>query len=130
MKGVLRSIKHTNLKETEVKYVFLSFSQICVNDDLVAKKFAYYSRHPTQSNGLDGGDWLPVMLSSSILTQTASRSSDRQMAQSSKLSCQHTGTTWENTELQLKQTMFDRIKISTYRLPMTSLFFFGVIFYN
>lgn len=37
---------------------------MCVNDDLVAKKFALYD------NGLHEADQYPVMLSSSILTQT------------------------------------------------------------
>lgn len=42
--------------------------QICVNDDLVAKKFAYYIRESADSGGLDEMDQSPVMLSSSILT--------------------------------------------------------------
>ncbi|KAF3855308.1 hypothetical protein F7725_023363 [Dissostichus mawsoni] len=45
---------------------------ICLNDDLVAKKFAYYSRESADSREMDEEDQLPVMLSSSILTQTAS----------------------------------------------------------
>ncbi|XP_013884580.1 putative ATP-dependent RNA helicase TDRD12 [Austrofundulus limnaeus] len=73
-------------------YLTINNFKICVNDDLVAKKFAYYSRHPAYCNGLDGGDWLPVMLSSNILTQTSSRSSNRQMAETRPLSCQRQHT--------------------------------------
>lgn len=48
---------------------FLFFSQICVNDDLVAKKFAYYNRESEEISWLDEVDRLPVMLSRSILAQ-------------------------------------------------------------
>lgn len=79
-------------------WLSLSFFQICMNDDLVAKRYAYYSTLPAGSNGLNGANWLPVRLSSSILTQTASKSSDRQKAQTKQL-CDPTGTTRENTTL-------------------------------
>lgn len=42
---------------------------MCVNDDLVAKKFALYDRSPDDS-GPHEADQYPIMLSSSILTQT------------------------------------------------------------
>ncbi|XP_024858341.1 putative ATP-dependent RNA helicase TDRD12 isoform X2 [Kryptolebias marmoratus] len=71
-------------------YLTINNIKICVNDDLVAKKFAYYSRHPADSNCLDGRDWLPVMLSSNILTPIASKSSNRQTAQTKQLCCEHT----------------------------------------
>uniref|UniRef100_A0A667Y4E5 RNA helicase n=1 Tax=Myripristis murdjan TaxID=586833 RepID=A0A667Y4E5_9TELE len=44
--------------------------QICVNDDLVAKKFAYYSRASDHSGALDETDRRPAMLKSTILTLT------------------------------------------------------------
>lgn len=46
--------------------------QICANDDLVAKKFAYYRTKYSDSSRLDEEDRFPVMLSSSIFTQTGS----------------------------------------------------------
>ncbi|XP_068579504.1 putative ATP-dependent RNA helicase TDRD12 [Cebidichthys violaceus] len=46
-------------------YLTVGNVKICVNDDLVAKKFAYYG------GGLDEVDQRPVMLSSSILTQSS-----------------------------------------------------------
>ncbi|XP_039664374.1 putative ATP-dependent RNA helicase TDRD12 isoform X1 [Perca fluviatilis] len=51
-------------------YLTVRNVKICVNDDLVTKKFAYYSRESADSNGLDEVDTHPVMLSYSILTQT------------------------------------------------------------
>lgn len=94
----LLKVSNTHVKGDCFKmYGFLSFFQICVNDDLVAKRFAYYITHPAGSTGLDGTDWLPVMLPSSILPQTVSKSSNRQKAQTEEVSCDRTGTTWENT---------------------------------
>ncbi|XP_054897991.1 putative ATP-dependent RNA helicase TDRD12 [Poeciliopsis prolifica] len=55
-------------------YLTISNIKICVNDDLVANRFACYS-----SSGLDACDRFPLMLSPSVLTQTASKSSDKQM---------------------------------------------------
>lgn len=53
---------------------FNTFSpQICVNDDLVAKKFAYYSRKSAESSRLDEEDRSPLMLSPGIFTQTAAQ---------------------------------------------------------
>ncbi|XP_072241434.1 putative ATP-dependent RNA helicase TDRD12 [Leuresthes tenuis] len=52
-------------------YLTVSSIKICVNDDMVAKKFAYYSGTFADSGGLDAGDRSPVMLSSNILTQTS-----------------------------------------------------------
>uniref|UniRef100_A0A3P8NJR1 RNA helicase n=1 Tax=Astatotilapia calliptera TaxID=8154 RepID=A0A3P8NJR1_ASTCA len=51
-------------------YVTVGDIKICVNDDLVAKRFAYYSTK--SGDGLEEGDRLPVMLSYSILTQSVS----------------------------------------------------------
>ncbi|XP_005936446.1 putative ATP-dependent RNA helicase TDRD12 isoform X2 [Haplochromis burtoni] len=51
-------------------YVTVGDIKICVNDDLVAKRFAYYSTK--SGDGLEEGDRLPVMLSYSILTQRVS----------------------------------------------------------
>lgn len=51
-------------------FVLTFLKQICVNDDLVAKRFAYYSTK--SGDGLEEGDRLPVMLSYSILTQSVS----------------------------------------------------------
>lgn len=56
-------------------------SQICVNDELVAKKFAYYIRESAESSELDEVDRLPIMLSSSILTQTVSITSNKLTAE-------------------------------------------------
>uniref|UniRef100_A0A3Q0T232 RNA helicase n=1 Tax=Amphilophus citrinellus TaxID=61819 RepID=A0A3Q0T232_AMPCI len=75
--SLLRASTHTEavLLESESDstaielYLTAGDIKICVNDDLVVKKFAYYS---TKSGGLEDWDRLPAMLSSSILTQTVS----------------------------------------------------------
>ncbi|XP_061578783.1 putative ATP-dependent RNA helicase TDRD12 [Cololabis saira] len=59
-------------------YLSVRDIKICVNDELVAKKFAYYSRDTTGSNGLDAADRIPVMLSSNILTQIISNKAQAQ----------------------------------------------------
>ncbi|XP_055011721.1 putative ATP-dependent RNA helicase TDRD12 isoform X2 [Boleophthalmus pectinirostris] len=55
--------------------LFLMFGtiKICVNDELVAKKFAYYSKAPAAASGLDEEDQKPVMLSSSFLNQAVNQ---------------------------------------------------------
>ncbi|XP_067446784.1 putative ATP-dependent RNA helicase TDRD12 isoform X3 [Thunnus thynnus] len=63
-------------------YLTVGNIKICVNDDLVAKKFAYYGRESADSSGLDEVDRYPVMLSSSILSQTVSTTSVKLPAQS------------------------------------------------
>uniref|UniRef100_A0AAQ6AJI9 RNA helicase n=1 Tax=Amphiprion ocellaris TaxID=80972 RepID=A0AAQ6AJI9_AMPOC len=63
-------------------YLTIGNIKICVNEDLVAKKFAYYSRDSADSGGLDEWERLPVMLSSSILTQTVSTASNKLTTQS------------------------------------------------
>uniref|UniRef100_A0A3Q1EMX9 RNA helicase n=1 Tax=Acanthochromis polyacanthus TaxID=80966 RepID=A0A3Q1EMX9_9TELE len=63
-------------------YLTVSNIKICVNEELVAKRFAYYSRDSADSEGLDEGDRLPVMLSSSILTQIVSTASNKLITQS------------------------------------------------
>ncbi|XP_078112566.1 putative ATP-dependent RNA helicase TDRD12 [Sander vitreus] len=62
-------------------YLTVRNVKICVNDDLVTKKFAYYSRESADSNGLDEVDTHPVMLSYSILTQTVGTTSKKPTAQ-------------------------------------------------
>ncbi|XP_054475841.1 putative ATP-dependent RNA helicase TDRD12 isoform X2 [Anoplopoma fimbria] len=59
-------------------YLTVGNVKICVNDDLVAKKFAYYI------GGLDEVDRLPFMLSSSILTQTVCTTSIKPTAQTTQ----------------------------------------------
>ncbi|XP_029908910.1 putative ATP-dependent RNA helicase TDRD12 isoform X2 [Myripristis murdjan] len=51
-------------------YLTIKNIKICVNDDLVAKKFAYYSRASDHSGALDETDRRPAMLKSTILTLT------------------------------------------------------------
>ncbi|XP_037622451.1 putative ATP-dependent RNA helicase TDRD12 isoform X4 [Sebastes umbrosus] len=65
-------------------YLTVGNIKICVNDDLVAKKFAYYSRESADSGGLNEVDQYPVMLSSSILTQTVCTSSNKPTAQTTQ----------------------------------------------
>ncbi|KAK5866824.1 hypothetical protein PBY51_011368 [Eleginops maclovinus] len=57
-------------------YLTVGNIKICLNDDLVAKKFAYYSRESADS-GMGELDQLPVMLSSSVLTQTTCSTSNK-----------------------------------------------------
>uniref|UniRef100_A0A3B3WQU8 RNA helicase n=1 Tax=Poecilia mexicana TaxID=48701 RepID=A0A3B3WQU8_9TELE len=78
-------------------YLTISNIKICVNDDLVANRFACYS-----SSGLDACDRFPLMLSPCILTQTASKCSDKQMEQNLHSPSEHGGMTlllkWLNPE--------------------------------
>lgn len=46
-------------------------SQICVNDDLVAKKFAVYASQLAAGRELDEQEQEPVMLPPSVLKQSA-----------------------------------------------------------
>ncbi|XP_034540637.1 uncharacterized protein tdrd12 isoform X2 [Notolabrus celidotus] len=50
-------------------YLTVGNIQICVNDDLVMKKFAFYIRESADGSLLDEADRFPVMLPSSILNQ-------------------------------------------------------------
>ncbi|XP_014833645.1 PREDICTED: putative ATP-dependent RNA helicase TDRD12 [Poecilia mexicana] len=68
-------------------YLTISNIKICVNDDLVANRFACYS-----SSGLDACDRFPLMLSPCILTQTASKCSDKQMEQNLHSPSEHGGS--------------------------------------
>ncbi|XP_043979978.1 putative ATP-dependent RNA helicase TDRD12 isoform X1 [Gambusia affinis] len=68
-------------------YLTISNIKICVNDDLVANRFACYS-----SSGLDACDRFPLMLSPSILTQTASKCSDKQMEENQHSPSEHGGS--------------------------------------
>ncbi|XP_076588920.1 putative ATP-dependent RNA helicase TDRD12 [Chaetodon auriga] len=63
-------------------YLTVENIKICVNDDLVAKKFALYIRESAGRGGLDEVDQIPVMLYSSILSQTVCTSSNKPRAQS------------------------------------------------
>lgn len=70
--------KHKKLKPRTMTRIWWFYFQICVNDDLVTKKFALYD-----SQSADGA-WLdecPVMLSTSILTQMACRTPKKPTAQ-------------------------------------------------
>ncbi|KAM9807705.1 LOW QUALITY PROTEIN: putative ATP-dependent RNA helicase TDRD12 [Neosynchiropus ocellatus] len=51
-------------------YMTIDSFKICVNDDLVAKRFANYRRQPTDNCLLDKKDRTPLMLSPNILNQT------------------------------------------------------------
>ncbi|XP_073327464.1 putative ATP-dependent RNA helicase TDRD12 [Pagrus major] len=62
-------------------YLTVRSIKICVNDDLVAKKFALYIRESADGGGLDEVDQFPVMLSSNILTQTVCTTSNKLAAQ-------------------------------------------------
>ncbi|XP_029991466.1 putative ATP-dependent RNA helicase TDRD12 [Sphaeramia orbicularis] len=57
--------------ESTAIYLYLTVSniKICVNDDLVAKKFAYYTRESAHDSMLNEKDQCPVMWPSSILNQ-------------------------------------------------------------
>ncbi|XP_070829066.1 putative ATP-dependent RNA helicase TDRD12 [Chaetodon trifascialis] len=64
-------------------YLTVENIKICVNDDLVAKKFALYIRESAGGGGgLDEVDQFPVMLYSGILNQTVCTSSNKPTAQS------------------------------------------------
>ncbi len=72
--------------------------QICANDELVAKKFAYYIRESDDGGGLDEVDQFPVMLSSSILTlhspaRTVCTTSNNPTAQTQPPPGKHTDVT-------------------------------------
>ncbi|KAM9854853.1 putative ATP-dependent RNA helicase TDRD12 [Aulostomus maculatus] len=63
-------------------YLTVGDIKVCVNDELVAKKFAHYSRKSADGGGvLDEVDRSPLMLSSSILTQIVSTPSNEPAAQ-------------------------------------------------
>uniref|UniRef100_A0A3Q3MI50 RNA helicase n=1 Tax=Mastacembelus armatus TaxID=205130 RepID=A0A3Q3MI50_9TELE len=62
-------------------YLTIRDIKICVNDDLVAKRFAYYSIKSDDDSGLDKVDRFPVMLPSSVLYQTVSTTPNKTPAQ-------------------------------------------------
>ncbi|XP_034443256.1 putative ATP-dependent RNA helicase TDRD12 [Hippoglossus hippoglossus] len=74
-------------------YLTVGNIKICVNDDLVAKRFAYYTRESAESSGLDEVDRFPIMLSSSILTQSASTTSSKPTAVTQPPAGKHTDVT-------------------------------------
>ncbi|KAI3370727.1 hypothetical protein L3Q82_007106 [Scortum barcoo] len=49
-------------------YLTVGNIKICANDDLVAKRFAYYIRESGDGGGLDEADQFPIRLPSTILT--------------------------------------------------------------
>lgn len=53
------------------------FPQICLNDDLVAKKFAYYDSQSVDGKWLDETEQTPMMLAQSILTQTTCKTMNK-----------------------------------------------------
>uniref|UniRef100_A0A8C6TUJ0 RNA helicase n=1 Tax=Neogobius melanostomus TaxID=47308 RepID=A0A8C6TUJ0_9GOBI len=63
------AVLHETEEDSISIQLFLMFGSIkvCANDELVAKKFAYYSKDPAAGSGLDDEDRKPVMLSSSII---------------------------------------------------------------
>ncbi|CAK6977923.1 putative ATP-dependent RNA helicase TDRD12 [Scomber scombrus] len=63
-------------------YLMVGKIKICANDDLVAKKFAYYGTESADSGGMDAVDRCPIMLSFSLLSQTVSTTSVKLTSQS------------------------------------------------
>lgn len=64
-----------------------------MNDDLVAKKFAYYSRKLADSSELDEEDRFPLMLSPGILTPTVSATANKPTARAQPAPGKHTDNT-------------------------------------
>ncbi|XP_045892826.1 putative ATP-dependent RNA helicase TDRD12 isoform X2 [Micropterus dolomieu] len=62
-------------------YLTVGNIKICVNDDLVAKKFAYFIRESADSGWLDEVDRFPITVSSNILNQTVCTTSNKPTAQ-------------------------------------------------
>uniref|UniRef100_A0A3B5A112 RNA helicase n=1 Tax=Stegastes partitus TaxID=144197 RepID=A0A3B5A112_9TELE len=96
-------------------YLTVSNIKICVNDDLVAKRFAYYSRDSADSGGLDEGDRLPVMLSSSILTQTISTASNKLITQSQPPLGKHRNMTWYYLFVYVLSPCFSQVPLDDPR---------------
>uniref|UniRef100_A0A665TAV9 RNA helicase n=1 Tax=Echeneis naucrates TaxID=173247 RepID=A0A665TAV9_ECHNA len=71
-------------------YLTVRNLKICVNDDLVAKKFAYYSVRSDDNSWMDEVNRSPVMLSSSVLTQTVPSVSNKPPAQTHPPPGKHT----------------------------------------
>lgn len=72
-----------------------SFSfQICVNDDLVAKKFAVYDSQLAAGRELDEQEQEPVMLPASVLKQSASTAGNARSRKGAGL-----GPAWTRTVL-------------------------------
>ncbi|XP_026220621.1 putative ATP-dependent RNA helicase TDRD12 isoform X1 [Anabas testudineus] len=61
-------------------YLTVGNIKICVNDDLVANKFAYYNRNSAECSSLEKEGRCPLMLSHSILTQTVSANTHKPTA--------------------------------------------------
>ncbi|KAM7397264.1 hypothetical protein PAMP_020249 [Pampus punctatissimus] len=73
-------------------YLTVRNIKICVNDELVVKKFAYYG-DSANSSGLHEVDRSPIMLSSSILTQIVSTTSMKLTAETPLCPGKHTDVT-------------------------------------
>ncbi|XP_062246116.1 putative ATP-dependent RNA helicase TDRD12 [Platichthys flesus] len=74
-------------------YLTIGNIKICVNDDLVAKRFAYYTRESATSMELDEVDRFPNMLSSGILNQSVSTILRKPTAVTQPLAGKHTDVT-------------------------------------
>ncbi|KAM7415279.1 hypothetical protein PAMA_019888 [Pampus argenteus] len=85
-------VDHGELLVVPSDQISLAF-QICVNDELVVKKFAYYGRDSADSSGLHEVDRSPIMLSSSILTQIVSTTSMKLTAETPPRPGKHTDVT-------------------------------------
>uniref|UniRef100_A0A8C6LPL3 RNA helicase n=1 Tax=Nothobranchius furzeri TaxID=105023 RepID=A0A8C6LPL3_NOTFU len=72
-------------------YLTIDNVKICVNDDLVGKMFAYYTRDSTGRSELCPVGRVPFMLSTNILAQDGCRSPKKQAAQTEQHFCEHTG---------------------------------------
>ncbi|XP_054607684.2 putative ATP-dependent RNA helicase TDRD12 isoform X2 [Nothobranchius furzeri] len=71
-------------------YLTIDNVKICVNDDLVGKMFAYYTRDSTGRSELCPVGRVPFMLSTNILAQDGCRSPKKQAAQTEQHFCEHT----------------------------------------
>ncbi|CAB1459642.1 unnamed protein product [Pleuronectes platessa] len=74
-------------------YLTIGNIKICVNDDLVAKRFAYYTRESAASMELDEVDRFPNMLSSGILNQSVSTTLRKPTAVTQPPAGKHTDVT-------------------------------------
>lgn len=71
---------------------YIYFFQICVNDDLVAKRFAHYDSQSADGSWLDEAEQTPIMLSHSVLTQMACKTAKRKTGRTHLPPGKHTHT--------------------------------------
>ncbi|XP_075884804.1 putative ATP-dependent RNA helicase TDRD12 isoform X2 [Nelusetta ayraudi] len=71
----MEAVEHESGPESTsiMLYVTVGSIKICVNDDLVAKKFAHYHSQSVDGKWLDEAEQTPIMLSHSVLMQTAGK---------------------------------------------------------